>query len=314
MANHVDTRTGRSRRVKPPSDFVTAARLADQSVGSQDSRGPTRPSESHSSSRPVLRWAGGKTRLLPQLVSLLPSVWGRYVEPMVGSGALFFRLSPGSGLVGDINDDLVNFYSILRRDHRELYRALCCLPASRATYYGLRASKDPLPFARAVRFAYLNRLCWNGLYRVNRSGQFNVPIGDRLPHRMWFEDRLAQAADVLRRVTLASGDVENTLRHVRTGDLVYIDPPYRRGAADALGFNRYHRVTFGLEDHLRIADSVRTLTRMRVKVMLTLGGSSRVLRLYPRSLNRLILTTTALISGNGNARRAVREVVARNYT
>jgi DNA adenine methylase len=233
---------------------------------------------------------------------------------MVGSGALFFRVAPTRGLVADINDDLVNFYRVLRRDHQKLYRALCRLPASRTRYYSLRAREDSSSFVRAVRFAYLNRLCWNGLYRVNGAGQFNVPIGDRLPSRMWFEDRFCHAASALKRVTLVSGDIENTLRFVRTGDLVYIDPPYRRGATDVLGFNRYHRLTFGLEDHLRIADSVRTLTRMRVKVMLTLGASSRVLRLYPCSMNRSVLTTTALISGTGNSRRAVREIVARNYT
>src|SRR5260370_4291443 len=91
-------------------------------------------------------------------------------------------------------------------------------------------------------------------------------------------------------------------------------PPYRRGATDVLGFNRYHRATFGLDDHIRIAECIQTLSRMRVKVMVTLGASSSVLRLYPGSMNRLAITTPALISGNGHARRAVREIVARNYS
>ena len=124
--------------------------------------------------RPALRWAGGKYGMAPRLASLLPPTWGTYFEPMAGGAALFFFVLPAKAVLGDVNGELINFYRVLRDRFSELRRRLNKLSASEKMYYAFRESKPRGHVQRAVRFAYLNRLSWNGLYRVNRSGKFNV--------------------------------------------------------------------------------------------------------------------------------------------
>ena len=119
--------------------------------------------------RPVLRWAGGKSVLLPTIRAKLPTRWERYFEPMAGGAALFFQQRPERATLADINSDLMNFYGVLRSDFESLKRALRPLKASRELYYAFRSRVPTSPLARAVRFAYLNRLAWNGLYRVNQT-------------------------------------------------------------------------------------------------------------------------------------------------
>jgi|SRR5208282_5427055 len=122
---------------------------------------------------PILRWAGGKRRLAPKLRLLMPSVWNRYIEPMAGSAALFFYVAPDQAILADLNPDLINFYVVLRDDCAHLIGRLSHMRASRKSYYQMRELKPRSKLDRAVRFAYLNRLSWNGLYRVNKEGKFN---------------------------------------------------------------------------------------------------------------------------------------------
>lgn len=232
---------------------------------------------------------------------------------MVGGGALFFYLAPKESVLADINDELINFYRILKDHQRELVPALLQRKASPGHYYKLRAQNQGDPFQRAVRFVYLNRLCWNGLYRVNRRGEFNVPIGDRLPRHLWDEKDLKRAAQALQRARLFSGDFEKTLRQVRGGDFVFLDPPYPRGSQETLGFNRYSPARFTLLDHSRLSEWVEKLTKLGAKVMLTLACSSSICSQYPATLDRHVITSNSLISCNGASRRKVREVVLRNY-
>jgi DNA adenine methylase len=264
--------------------------------------------------RPVLRWAGGKSHLASKLLPLLPSKWARYIEPMVGGGALFFLLRPPSAILSDINYDLVNFYKVLKRQPNRLIRALSNLRASRNEYYRLRTLKPRSAIQRAIRFAYLNRLCWNGLYRVNRNGEFNVPIGDRFPRTLWKKSELELASRTLRSASLAAADFEQILDLAVAGDLVFLDPPYPRGASDSAGFTRYSPTQFSLADHQRLAGIVSHLSRRRVKVMLTIGESLLLLKVYPADMHRTVFTTNALISCRGGSRREVQEVVLRNYS
>lgn len=264
--------------------------------------------------RPILRWAGGKSHLVPLLIQLLPRCWDRYVEPMVGGGALFFYLAPRRALLADVNDDLINFYRVLRDHNDRLIRALLRLEASRQHYYRLRAQRPTTSFRRAVRFAYLNRLSWNGLHRVNQDGEFNVPIGDRLPTSLWKADALRRGARALAAAKLIAAPFEDTLGHVRKRDFVFLDPPYPRGSRHLLGFNRYSPQRFELPDHKRLAAAVESLGDRGVNVMLTTSAASSVAAQYPSSLERHIITTTSLIGSSGASRRQVREMVLRNYT
>jgi DNA adenine methylase len=232
---------------------------------------------------------------------------------MAGGAALFFRNRPEPATLGDINAELMNFYAVLKVDFDRLRRALRPLRASHELYYQFRSRSPRTTLERAVRFAYLNRLAWNGLYRVNQHGHFNVPIGDRLPAKLWDFDELREASKALSGASLLTGDFSHALRYARTGDFVFIDPPYPRGAADTVGFNRYARCFFTADDHKRLATAVTRLSARRVLVMLLLADRRQLRRLYPTEMTCYASTSKALMSCNGVNRRPVRELILVNY-
>jgi len=265
------------------------------------------------STKPVLRWAGSKSNLLPFLSKLLPLKFSRYVDPMVGGGSLFFHLSPGESLLADSNEELINFYQVLKTKYAQLESALSKLKASKRFYYELRAKKPTGVVERAVRFAYLNRLCWNGLYRVNRKGEFNVPMGDRLPSILRRDRDFRLTAKSLQRSKMMIGDFAETLKKTRRGDFVFLDPPYPKGSSENLGFNRYSPDQFHLIDHMRLAECVRHLMNRTIKVMLTIADTPSILSLYPAELERHYIASKSLISCNGDTRGKTSEIILRNY-
>lgn len=243
----------------------------------------------------------------------MPAEWNNYFEPMVGSGALFFHLAPKKATLADLNSDLINFYRVLRDNTHELVEILKSLRASRKLYYEMRDMKPRSKLERAIRFAYLNRLCWNGLYRVNKGGKFNVPMGDRLPETLWNPKELYRAAKILASADLAAGDFKLTLRKAKQGDFVFIDPPYPRGAPLRTGFNRYCSDSFSPEDHKRLGRAVRSLDKRGVATMILLASSKDILSCYPTSFHRRRLRSKSLISCNSSSRRLVEERVLMNY-
>ncbi len=262
--------------------------------------------------RPVVRWAGGKTALLDAITGLLPSGWGRYFEPMAGGCAVFFRLRPQRATLADINPDLINFYNVLKLEPVRFLNNLAALSATRELYYTMRRARPISSMKRAIRFAYLNRLAWNGLYRVNRNGHFNVPIGDRLPAILWDLEELRTASAALSDVTLLQGDFSHVLRYARAGDFVFLDPPYPRGAKDS-GFNRYARSFFTPGEHLRLSRAVQRLTDRGVHLMLALADRNELRVLYPKTLRTKVVQSKSLIACNGMARGGVSELLMVNY-
>lgn len=239
--------------------------------------------------------------------------WNRYYEPMAGGAALFFRRRPVSATLADVNSELMNFYGVLKCNFDELHRALRRLRASRELYYQFRRSQPRSALSRAVRFAYLNRLAWNGLYRVNRAGRFNVPIGDRLPDKLWNFEELQDASRALSDASLLTGDFSHVLRYARCGDFVFVDPPYPRGAVDDVGFNRYTSGFFDANDHGRLSKTISRLSDRGVLVMLLLADRRRLRSIYPTEMNSYSSTSNTLIACSGDGRRAVRELILVNY-
>jgi DNA adenine methylase len=248
-----------------------------------------------------------------KLAQLLPDKWCTYFEPMAGAAALFFASQSSPAVLADINSELINFYSILKSRPIDLIRGLTSLTASRDQYYAFRASRPREHLQRAIRFAYLNRLAWNGLYRVNRRGDFNVPIGDRLPANMWDAEELLAASRALSSAQLISGDFRKTARRATADDFVFFDPPYPRGARDRIGFNRYSRHFFTEDDHRDLARIIGSLTDKSVKVMVTLAKADHLDGLYSPSMRRTTVTSKALIACNGTDRRSVGELILTNY-
>lgn len=263
--------------------------------------------------RPVLRWAGGKFNLSRVLLDLLPKDYERLVEPMVGGGALFFASQPAHAILADLNEDLINFYKVLSRRPDALVERLLDLKASRSKYYELRNAKPRSNIGRAVRFAYLNRLCWNGVYRVNQSGEFNVPIGNRLPTKLWDSEHLRKVASVLRCAELVWGDFESTLEMCREGDVVYLDPPYPKKRKGGLGFNRYTQTPFTLGDHHRLSAAVVRLHRLGVRLIISIPSSKEFMSIYPKDFRVSRIRSASLISCNGHSRGKTSESILRNF-
>jgi len=251
------------------------APLETRRAGEAPSRRRVRPTS-------FLKWAGGKAAILDDLEAHVPGTFGRYYEPMVGSGTLFLRLAPESAVLCDANDELMNCYRVIRDDLPRLLTALRRHENSYDHFIRVRA-QDPAalpPIERTARMIFLNKTCFNGLYRVNRQGRFNVPYG-RIPSATWVDEEILEEvrAKLGRAVVLRSGDVEEAVADAKAGDFVYLDPPYVP-AGQARAFTHYGAASFGLEEHRRIARLFRALNDRGVHVLLSNSDTPLVRELY----------------------------------
>lgn len=239
--------------------------------------------------RPVLKWAGGKARLLPEILKRLPDEISTYYEPFVGSGAVFFALAGTkrfkSAVLSDQNAELINVYSALKKDCDQVIRLLHAHrdDHSRDFFYELRErSPGELdPFARAARTIYLNKTGFNGLYRVNRSGGFNVPFGRYTKPNICDEPRLRAAAAALRGVKLQVKDFEEACEGSQRGDAVYFDPPYVPLSRTS-NFTAYHSEAFDEAAHERLARVFGRLAKRSVRVVLSNSDTPVTRALYEK--------------------------------
>src|SRR3990172_7325687 len=210
---------------------------------------------------PLFRWAGSKRQIVETLAKAWPGEDHRYVEPFAGSACLFFHLRPASALLADINPELVTTYCVLADDPDGVYAKLTKIgPASREVYYSLRAQEPHLlgPTDRAARFVYLNRFCFNGLYRTDRTGRFNVPYGGAKTGSLPDGPTLTTYAQALRAAEIKAADFEETVADVQVGDFVYLDPPYAVATEWRRGLH-YTQDAFALDDMDRLIQSLRSI-------------------------------------------------------
>lgn len=231
--------------------------------------------------RPFLKWAGGKTQLLPEILARVPDRFARYHEPFIGGGAVFFALAPQQALLADINPDLVGCYRAIRDRLPAVLRYLRSHDVTEDHFYEVRSwdHADLDPAEAAARLVFLNRTCFNGLYRVNRSGRFNVPFGRYKNPRICDEDNLRAVSEALQGVDLTVGSVFETARRARRGDLVYFDPPYDPVSSTA-SFTSYAKDGFGREEQIRLAELFRELARRGVHVVLSNSDTPFIRELY----------------------------------
>ncbi len=263
--------------------------------------------------RPFVKWAGGKGQVLEELKSRVPLRYGRYYEPFVGGGALFFASSPEQAVLSDKNPFLVNAYLIVRDDPEGLALSLKKHRADRDYYYAMR-EVDPATLSdveRASWFLYLNRTCYNGLWRVNRNGKFNVPFGRYQNPRILDKDNLGKASFALRRAAILCADFTLALEGVEKGDFVYLDPPYHPlgGTSD---FTGYVKDGFGPSDQERLAKAFHKLTATGVMAMLSNSDTELVRRLYSGFIVETIQAKRP-VNCRADRRGAVNEVIVRNY-
>lgn len=233
--------------------------------------------------RPLLKWAGGKRQLLSEILQHLPRSIDTYFEPFVGGGAVFFALAAerrfGRAVLADQNEELICTYRCVQQNVAKVISVLKTLPHNEEAYYKIRAQKPRLPERRAARMIYLNRTGYNGLYRVNRSGQFNVPFGRYCRPTICDEELLVRVSDALTGVRLEVADFEVTVSKARPGDAVYFDPPYVP-VSNTARFAEYHSSAFGDEEHQRLALRYRKLCERGVTALLSNSDTPRTRELY----------------------------------
>jgi DNA adenine methylase len=261
---------------------------------------------------PFLKWAGGKRSLVPVLSALMPRSYGAYYEPFVGGGAVLFALGPKRAFLNDANEELINCYAVVRDRLDDLLAALA-EHANTESYYLRIRSQEPADLddvARAARLVYLNRTCFNGLYRVNKRGEFNTPYGRYRNPSLVPAKLLRDASAALHGVSLTAGGYREACTAAGAGDLVYLDPPYvpAGGFAD---FRRYHREQFRENDHEELARLFKELDARGCHVRLSNVYTPFVLDLYADWTIHEVSTRRA-INSNGSRRGPVREVVVAN--
>ncbi len=267
--------------------------------------------------QPVLKWAGGKRRLVPDILATLPQEIDTYYEPFVGGGAVFFALAAEGrfqrAVLSDCNSDLIQMYEAIRDDVESVIAALSNMRHSEEEYYRVRASRPRTPARRAARIIYLNKTGYNGLYRVNRSGAFNVPFGRHVRPNICDADNLRAVAQVLQGVEVLVSDFESVVADARPGDAAYFDPPYMPVSTTAK-FTSYHSEPFGNDEHDRLARLFTALAKRRVAVVLSNSSTSETQALYG-SFDRRLVHVNRSINSNAHARGPVAELlVAANTT
>lgn len=233
--------------------------------------------------QPVLKWAGGKRSLVPEILQELPARIDTYYEPFVGGGAVFFALAAEGrfrrAVLSDRNSDLVCVYQAIRDDVEGVIAALRTLRHSEEEYYRIRSSRPRSDVRRAARIIYLNRTGYNGLYRVNRSGEFNVPFGRYARPKICDPENLRAVAAALRGVEVVTADFEEVVGGARVGDAVYFDPPYVPLSTTS-NFTAYHSEPFGSSEHRRLARVFTELSERRVPVVLSNSNTPETRNLY----------------------------------
>lgn len=259
----------------------------------------------------LLRWAGSKKKLLPHLIKYYSSDYNRYLEPFVGSGQLFFNLPVKNALLSDVNPDLIKMYNTLKSNHKNVYYYLSGFAKGKEEYYkiredGFNSTDDAL---NAAKFIYLNTYCFNGLYRTNLSGKFNVPYSEG-SGKMIELPELEKIVDYLHKGKFINGDFENVINeNCQEKDFIYLDPPY--AVKNKRIFNQYSPDTFGLHDLSRLKCIIKLIDQRGAKFVLSYALCDEALHLS-EGWNYQIVETVRNISGFAKHRKIEKEVLITN--
>lgn len=264
-------------------------------------------------SLPFLKWAGGKRWLTSSYGDLLPKNYKRYYEVFLGSGAVFFAMSPTQATLSDINEELIECYSVLRDEWQNVVERLHYhhLHHSKDYYYEVRDSKPKLLVNRAARFIYLNRTCWNGLYRVNLRGEFNVPVGTKT-NVLLETDNFEDLSALLKKTELLAADFEEVIDKANSGDFIFADPPYTV-RHNLNGFVKYNEKIFRWEDQVRLRDCLVRAKNRGCLILLTNASHPSIVDLYQNDFELLSLSRSSVIAADSKNRGMYDELVIGNF-
>jgi DNA adenine methylase len=263
---------------------------------------------------PLLKWAGGKRWLLKHSYLFPNNIEGIYIEPFLGSGALFFHLNPKRAILSDINNSLIEMYVAIKDNWKLVFKYLRQheIKHSEEYYYEIRTKQFKSKYQRAAQFIYLNRTCWNGLYRVNLKGEFNVPKGTKdriiLP-----SDNFKGTSGRLKNARLVSCDFEKIISEANEGDFIFADPPYTVKHNNN-GFRKYNEKLFSWDDQIRLRDTLLKASEKGANVLLANASSECIIDLYSRNFEIIRIKRNSVLAADVNYRSPVEELMIRRYS
>ena len=274
------------------------------------------------SAKPIVKWAGGKRQIIDKLIECLPRKYNNYYEPFIGGAALLLELMPEKAVINDVNSELLSIYRCLQNDnyYAELIELLKEheLKHNEDYYYEIRNMDRDANFlnlslpVRAARALYLNKSCFNGLYRVNAKGYFNVPSARKEKVNTFEEENIKAVHDYFKNhVTILEGDFVKAVENATKGDLVYFDPPYDP-IENKESFTSYTKDDFGKDDQKRLADLFKELDKKGVYVMLSNHNTKFINELYSE-YNIHVINARRMINADSKGRGNVEEVIITNY-
>jgi len=259
------------------------------------------------SNSPFIRWAGGKQWLARTIVGFVPDSIGTYFEPFLGGGSVFLNLRPTRSILGDLNQRLIDTYTCIRNNPRDVLFYLSRWKNDPETYSKLRSANFSVSEEKAAQFIYLNKTCWNGLYRVNRNGSFNVPYGQSPERRTHDPTAIMKASTILKNAVLKCCDFEELLKRAQKCDYVYLDPPYTLLHSQN-GFRRYNERLFSWEDQERLAKVSTQLCSRGCYVVVSNSFHSDILYLYPQ-FKCLLISRRSSLAADPKFRKATNELI-----
>lgn len=269
---------------------------------------------------PVLKWVGGKRQLMSEIHNVLPKTYTTYYEPFIGGGAVLFELQPNKAVVNDVNGELINLYNIIKDDVELLIEDLRKHENTSEYFYRIREQdRDRNEYEKlskiekASRIVYLNKTCFNGLFRVNKAGEFNSPFGKYKNPNIVDEVTLRAVSKYFNKadIKILNCDFEQSLKNIRRGSFVYLDPPYDPVSSSG-NFTGYDKGGFNRDEQIRLKKLCDKLDKKGVKFLLSNSATDFIKELY-KDYNIKIVKAKRAINSNGNSRGEVDEVLVRNY-
>lgn len=262
--------------------------------------------------KPIVKWAGGKTQLLKYIVPMIPK-FNTYYEPFFGGGALYFALEPNKAVINDSNAQLINLYAQIKTEPNNLIKKLNLLSKNHNEehYYKVRKqfnnclSNNELSLNSSAYLLYLNKMGFNGLYRLNKNGQYNVPSAHRITCTLYDKDNLLSVSKQLNKTKLLTGDFEKACKGCKKGDFVFFDSPYYNT------FDTYQAGGFSKEDHIRLSNLFKSLDKKGVKCLLTNSNEEFIKSLY-KGYNFKTIKVKRMINCDGKNRNG-EEVIITNF-
>jgi len=261
--------------------------------------------------KPFLRWAGGKRWLLSQLESMVDiDQFNSYHEPFIGGGSVFFKFAPEISFISDSNEWLIDTYNSIKENPQEIIKYLDKFKKDKEHYYKIRKINYTNQFKRSAQFIYLNQMSFNGIFRVNLSGKYNVPYGNREKYNFDYEN-IISVSSALQNTQISHSDFSKTIENVKEGDLVFLDPPYTI-THNLNGFIQYNQKIFSLEDQYKLAEMIQEIKRKGAFYILTNAAHKKVKEIFDDTDTLLEISRASVIGGKGAKRGKYSEYLFTN--